>query len=279
MARLPNSEVCVLGFLESVKRTFNIAGCEVAVAADDEVYSPMDRVTGNVLITGGQYEQSGDAIRFELKEFWTETRSTGKSTTTVTVYKVHETVTLCGPFSIEPRSEHGHAFDVALPRNARPSRRGSGWCLVVTLDIPGARDPKGTVKLEVEPPEEFLAIVQACDFELGFKEDERKRGWRAKTGATHFRLRPPRLLEPELDYLALDLSQDEGGGVSMVLTFDLQEKSLGDYFKAIFNRDRVRKTIQLTHEQIWLRENEVNTEAISKTIGQVMQEVIDARPR
>ena len=42
-----------MGFLESIKRTFNIAGCEVAVAADEEVYSPMDRVTGNVLITGG----------------------------------------------------------------------------------------------------------------------------------------------------------------------------------------------------------------------------------
>lgn len=269
-----------MGFLESVKRTFNIAGCEVAVVVDDEVYSPMDRVTGNVLITGGQYEQRGDAIRFELKEFWTETRSTGKSTTTVTVYKVHESVTLCGNFCIQPRSEQGYPIDVSLPRNARISQRGTGWCLVVTLDIPGARDPKGTVKLKVEPAEEFLAIVQACcDFELGFKENERKRGWSSSTSATHFRLRPPRLLEPELDYLTLDLLQDEGGGVTATLTFDLQEKSLGDYFKAIFNRDRVRRTIQLTHEQIWIGENIVNTEAITKAIGQALEEVIGARQR
>ena len=129
-----------------------------------------------------------------MKEFWTETRSTGKSTTTVTVYKVYESVELCGRFAIQPRSEHGCPFDVALPRNARISRRRSGWCLVVTLDTPGARDPKGTVKLDVEPAEEFLAIVNACDFELAFKEDERKRGWRSLTGATHFRLRPPRVL-------------------------------------------------------------------------------------
>lgn len=269
-----------MGFLDSVKRTFNIAGCEVAVTVDEEVYSPMDRVTGNVLITGGEYEQHGDAIRLEMKEFWTETRSTGKTTTTVTVYKVHESVSLCGQFSIEPRSEQSYAFDVALPRNARLSRGGSGWCLVVALDIPGAKDPKGTVKLDVEPAEEFLAIVEACcGFEMGFKEDERKRSWSVSTCATHFRLRPPRLLEPELDYLALDLRQDENGGVSGTLTFDLQEKSLGDYFKALFNRDRVKKTIAFTHKQIWLSGNEVNTQSISETIGRALQEVIDARQR
>lgn len=268
-----------MGFLESVKRTFNIAGCDVAVAVDEDVYSPMDRVTGNVSITGAKYEQKGDAIRFELKEFWTEVRSTGKTTTTVTVYKVHETVTLCGAFAIAPQSEHSYAFDVALPRNARISTRGTGWCLVVTLDIPKAKDPVGVVKLNVEPAEEFLAIIEACDYPLGFKEDEKKRSWRPSTSATHFRLRPPRMLEPELDYLALDLLQGDAGGVSATLTFNLQEKSISDYFKALFRRDRVKKTVELTHAQIWRRQDEANTEAIAETIGLAMQEVIDARPR
>ena len=69
-----------MGFLESVKRTFNIAGAEVCVQTKDDVYSQNDVVTGNVLIQGGQYDQEAQSIRLDLKEFWTETRSTGKST-------------------------------------------------------------------------------------------------------------------------------------------------------------------------------------------------------
>ena len=73
-----------MGFLDSVKRTFNIAGAEVCVLTEDDVYSQFDVVTGKVLIQGGRYDQEVQSIRLDLKEFWTETRSTGQTTTTVT---------------------------------------------------------------------------------------------------------------------------------------------------------------------------------------------------
>ena len=94
-----------MGFLESVKRTFNIAGTEVCVLTEDDVYSQCDVVTGQILIQGGQYDQQVQSIRLELKEFWTETRSTGKTTTTVTVYKTHETVDLAGASTIETATQ------------------------------------------------------------------------------------------------------------------------------------------------------------------------------
>lgn len=268
-----------MGFLESVKRTFNIAGAEIAVVTEDEVYSQFDRVAGSVCIKGGEYEQSGRGIKLELKEFWTETRSTGKTTTTVTVYKVHEVVALAEQFSLRPRSEQSYPFDVALPRNARISTRSTGWCLVVSLDIPGAKDPTGRVKLSVDPAEEFLAIVEACEFELGFQENRKRRCWKRSTGGTCFRLLPPHLLKPELDYLQLELFQAEDGGVSGTLTFDLQEKSLGDYFKAIFNRDQVRKPIQLSRSQLFTGDDQANTKTISKVVGECLELVISERQR
>ena len=134
-----------MGFLESVKRTFNIAGTEICVQTEDEVYSQRDVVTGTVLVEGGQYDQEVQSIRLELMEFWTEVRSTGKSTTTVTVYKKHITVELAGAITIERDSEHGYAFEVRLPRNARISTKGAGWLLKVQLDIPKAIDPSGQV--------------------------------------------------------------------------------------------------------------------------------------
>ena len=127
-----------MGFLESVKRTFNIAGTEVCVQTKDDVYSQYDVVTGKVLIQGGQYDQEAQSIRLDLTEFWTETRSTGKSTTTVTVYKTHETVDLAGASTIASRSENSYAFEVRLPPNARVSTKSTGWLLKVRLDVPKA---------------------------------------------------------------------------------------------------------------------------------------------
>ncbi|MCH7700851.1 MAG: sporulation protein [Planctomycetes bacterium] len=266
-----------MGFLESVKQTFNIAGTEVCVQTEDDVYSQCDVVTGKILIQGGQYDQDVQSIRLELKEFWTEARSTGKSTTTVTVYKTHETVDLAGAGTIERQSEHSYEFEVRLPPNARVSTKSTGWLLKVRLDVPKAIDPSGDVKLTVEPAEELLAIVQACESSLRFEESLRHRRWDAKTSATHFRLLPPDVLKSELDYLRLELMLGDDGSVNGTLVFDLQEKSIGDYFKALLNRDQVKRPLHLTREQIFTNRGDPNSQAISKVIGDAMQEVVQER--
>lgn len=94
-----------MGILDSVKRAFNISGAVITVAMDDAVYSQNDPVSGQVIITGRELEQSGKSITLELKEFWTESRSNGKTTTTVTVFKTHDTVKLADAFTIKPNSE------------------------------------------------------------------------------------------------------------------------------------------------------------------------------
>ncbi len=266
-----------MGFLDSVKRTFNIAGAEVCVLTEDDVYSQFDVVTGKVLIQGGQYDQEVQSIRLELKEFWTETRSTGKSTTTVTVYKTHQTVDLAGASTIASNTEHSYAFEVRLPPNARVSTKSTGWVLKVRLDVPRAIDASGSVKLTVEPAEQMLAIVEACESSMQFEESLRHRRWDAKTTATRFRLLPPNLLRSELDYLRLELKIEEDGSVSGTLVFDLQEKSIGDYFKAILNLDQVKRPLCLSLGQIFNDRGDPNSLVISKAIGDAMQEVLEHR--
>ena len=266
-----------MGFLESVKRTFNIAGTEICVLTEDDVYSQRDVVTGKVLVEGGQYDHDVRSIRLVLNEFWTEIRSDGKNTTTVTVYKAHKTVELAGAITIERDSGHSYAFEVALPPNARVSTKGAGWLLKVQLDISKAIDPSGAVKLTVEPAEEMLTIVEACESSMRFVESLRHRGWDAKTAATHFRLIPPDVLRSELDYLRLELKLKEDGSVSGTLVFDLQEKGIGDYFKAIFNLDQVKRPLYLSSGQIFSDGGEPNCPAISKAIGEVIREVVEQR--
>ena len=117
-----------MGFLQSFKQTFNIAGVEIAVQTEDEIYSQGDLVRGHIHLHGGQYERSGQAITLELKEFWTETRtiSTGKTTTTttVTVDQTHQEIELAPAFTLPPEGEYAYPFEVQLPLNARISSRG-----------------------------------------------------------------------------------------------------------------------------------------------------------
>ena len=85
------------------------------------------------------------------------------------------------------------------------------------------------------------------------------------------------MLRSELDYLRLDLELEEDGAVSGTLVFDLQEKSIGDYFKAIFNRDQVKRPLHLSREQIFADGGDPNHPAIRKAIGEVIKEVVEQR--
>ncbi|MGY8656587.1 MAG: hypothetical protein ACKVJX_23475 [Verrucomicrobiia bacterium] len=82
-------------------------------------------------------------------------------------------------------------------------------------------------------------------------------------------------MKKELDYLRLQLLQSDDGGITGELVFDLQEKSIGDYFKAIFNRDQVTAPLALSREQLFLPDSAANTKAIADVIGSAMVKVIE----
>ncbi len=266
-----------MGILEGLKRTFNIAGSKIVVTLEDDIYSQFDSIRGEVVITAPEYRQAGAAINLELKEFWTETRSSGKTTTTVTVHKPHVEVALHGAFDFEPESQHRFPFEVGLPENCRISTASTGFCLFVTMDIPNAIDPKERLVLDVQPAEEFLAIIEACEEHLRFQEREKSRHWHPRSSRTYFRLMPPEVLKPELDYLAFEMSQAADGSVEGDLIINLQEKSIMDYFKAILRKDRIRRQFHLTAAQLLAQDGRANSGEIALVIGGVLQEVIDAR--
>lgn len=265
-----------MGLVESFKRAFNISGAEITVSLDDAVLSQNDAISGEVAIAGGQLDQSGKAITLELKEYWTESQynAATKTTTTVTRYRTQDTVNLAGAFTVAPRSEQRFRFETKLPLNSRISTSSTGWVIQVSLDIPGAVDPRGHVKLDVLPCEEMAAVLETCESVMRFEESARHRQWNSKTQETWFRMIPPQALKKELDYLRLQLLQTDDGGLSGELVFDLQEKSIGDYFKAIFNQDKVKEPLALSREQLFLPEGAANTQAIAEAIGSAMVKVI-----
>ena len=266
-----------MGILEGLKQTLNIAGSKIIVVTEDQIYSQFDLIRGEVLVTAPEYKQPGNSIHLELTEFWTETRSTGKTTTTVTVYKTHAEVALQGIFDFEPRSQHRFPFEVKLPRNCRISTGDTGWCLAVSMEIPKAIDPTERVVLEVQPAEEFLALIAVCEERLRFQERQKSRQWNARSSKTYLRLMPPEELKSALDYLAFEMAQADDGGVEGELIFNLQEKSMVDYFKAIIGKDKIRRPFRLASSQLYFQDGRVNSTALAVFIGGLLKEVIDQR--
>ncbi|MDB4459122.1 sporulation protein [bacterium] len=268
-----------MGIIDSFKRTFNISGADITIVLDDANYSQDDDVSGEVFIRGGELDQSGGTIKLELKEFWTEVRSDGKNTTTQTVYKTHESIILATAFTIPPKSEQHFQFNTKLPLNSRISAAGTGWQIWVSLDISGAVDPKGYLTFPVAPSEEIQAVLETCETSLRFTESENHRRWSNTTNEAIFRMIPPEILKPELDYMRVQLVKTDDGGLQGQLVFDLQEKSITDYFKALFNKDKVTVPLLLTHKQLLLSDGLPNTQAISEVIGTAMRKVISDNSR
>ena len=268
-----------MGLLDSLRHTFNINGAEISVLLADEVHSQYDVVAGEVIIRGRELKQEANSVILELKEFWTESQynAATKTTTTVTKYRTHETIGLAGRVTVNNGSELRYPFETRLPLNSRITQSGMGWQIWVSLDIPRAVDPKGHVSLDVRPGEEFRPLVEACESVLKFNESQRHRRWNARTGVTSFRMLPPEVLKKELDFMQLELRQTDDGGVEGTVVFDLQEKSIGDYFKAIFNQDKVREPLQLSKEQLFLPDGEANLKAVAEVVGPLMVETISER--
>lgn len=261
--------------LDALKKTLNIAGAQTGVETEREAYAQGDRVAGAVRITAPASRRAGDAIELALKEFWTETRSTGKSTTVVVVDKTHETVVLHGPFDFESTSTHTFPFEVHIPVNGRISTKDAGWNVTVSMKIPKAIDPSGQVVLDVSPGRAISTVVTSCEQRLGFAERRDKRSWSQSTLRTSIRLLPPVVLKSELDFLTLALSETTEGGVEGELIFNLQEKRLRDHLRNLLGKGKVRWPITLSQQDVFQPDGSANDARIVRAIGTVLRSVVE----
>jgi sporulation-control protein spo0M len=251
-----------------IKKTFNISGCTISIQPDKSEFHQGDKVNCEVLITGGEFEQNADEITLALEESWVE--GSGDNSRTVRIDRVKEAV--ASNVSLKPGESHRFEFSAQLPDNSRHSSGSSttGWCLVVNVDVSNARDPKERLNIKVIPHREFLAIYNACISILRFTHNSSEFDyWKV-------RFIPPNALLAELDCLDLDLSQ-EGLTTNCELIFDLQEKSVADYFKMVFNQDKVKREIQFSRDELFNSSGEANHQGIAKKIAAEMKQVIEGR--
>ncbi len=264
-----------MGLWEGIKRTFNIGGAKVGIFTASGSFSQGGEVNGQVLIKCGGYEISGNSIRILLEEFWQEQRGSGKNRHTVTVREPRDSVVFSRKFAMEKETEYAYQFTMKLPRNARLSTGSTGWSLLVSLDVPNAIDPEKRMVVKVGPAKEFLAVSKSCQDSMNFKEKESS--WRWSSYNTCFRLLPPEDLKKEFDYISFELAQIGDGGVAGSVTFNLQEKFLKDYFKAMVGMDNITYKLSLGREELLKADGSVKSDAMSSKLRPLIQKIINDR--
>ena len=266
-----------MGFLDDVKRAFNIGGCRLTINTNSQFHPQGSLVEGEIHLEGGGLDQTCSLMCVELEEFWTESRGSGKNRSRVTVYRTREREVLGRNISILPGDRSSYQFSLKLPANSRLSTSTTGWRLKVSLDIPGAIDPCSTLSLKVTGAGEFKAISAACSEMFQMREKENSWKW-GDMQSTYFRMLPSNELGREFDYIAFSLRQVEGtGGVHGKIIFNLQEKSFKDYLKAMLFMDRIEKPLALGREQLFCDDGTVKSLAVRDAIEPMIREIVKSR--
>ena len=217
-----------------LKKTFNISGCDIVIEPDRSVYHQGDCINCSIRITGSQeYEQVAKEISISLEESWE--KGSGKNRRTIRKEITSEVVD--NQTVLKSDVTKRYSFSAQLPQNCRLSDPSDslGWCIVVKLDVARAIDPIERISVEVIPHREFLAIEHTLESALKFE----KKGSFFTSGE---RFVAPPALKNELDFIDLHCEQN-GDETNCKLVFDLQEKSIADYFKTIIRLDKVKSEI------------------------------------
>ena len=156
-----------------------------------------------------------------------------------------------------------------MPSNCRlsdSSDYSSGWCLVVKIDVPRAKDPVERLSIEVIPHREFLAIQHTLVNTLKFEKKD-------NFFISRNRFIPPAALKSELDCINLNFYQD-GINTKCELVFDLQEKSIADYFKMLVRLDKVKREIIFSQSELLDENLKPKDHIIAKKISNEIEQVL-----
>jgi sporulation-control protein spo0M len=262
-----------MGIFDTIKSTFNLGGITIAVSLTDEVCRLGTPVTGQICLKGGEYPQSPNGLRIGLEEFWRESQGTGKQRHEVPVIREEASSMLASHLQVEPGVELALPFSLALPRHARLSQenRQHGWRLRVEMDLPGAVDPFLVQTLVVGPSPEIEVLIGILTRDLKWTEVPGRRHWDQETRVFALFLQPLPELEKDFDDLTIFCTETPGGW-DMGFEFDLQEKSLGDWFRSLVFMDQVTRRMEVTLADLDPRNPEANA-AFGVRLAAVMKEL------
>ncbi|MFC1721726.1 sporulation protein [Patescibacteria group bacterium] len=248
----------------STKLTMNLSPLEVPQGG---------KVTGSILLVGGQVEQNVNAVKAQLVRLWIEEEEVrvdddGGShyeTRRVTRHDVVQDNVVSSSFIIKPEEQKQFPVEIEIPLHANINDDDNWWEAWGVAEIGKGKDSKQGVKLAILPSAmmtQFQVIVTS-QLQWGFK-DIRPAG---SDGQVQMNYNPPAELGQMLDEIRCVL-RNSSGQLYLNLVLDFKAKKFGDYFKALVGKDD--KAASLAFSEADLQNNQA---AIVDTVKQKLQQL------
>lgn len=209
------------------KRIFNIGGPQIDLVIQESIYYPADLIRGELLITAPEYGQNIRSITLSLKEFWVEYSIRGGTDVGIRAdrYREYDSATLAKDFVFYPGMQYRFPFEIRLPANCRVSSEESGWRLGVVINTFRQFASRADFDVNVQLSKTLQTIIEDIETSTKFVEVPRGRKYIPDLSAMRFIFRPPEHLQPGLQYLELDLSLTEEGGIKGSILYRMNENS------------------------------------------------------
>ncbi|MEJ2246950.1 MAG: sporulation protein [Acidobacteriota bacterium] len=217
-----------MSFVSFVKRILNIGGPQIDLVTQDSEYFPSEWIRGELLITAPEYRQKIKSIAINLEDFWNESVMSGIRATRASRYHRHDSITIVNDFVFLPMVKYQFPFEVQLPANCRVSSVESGWRLDVIISTFGSPISRAAFNIDVQLSKVLQQIIEAIETDTKLVEVPRGRKYIPENSATRFVFMPIEHLQSVLQYLMLDVSLTEEGGIKGNILFNMSESgSLG----------------------------------------------------
>ncbi len=258
--------------LAAIRRYLNLGGVRLSIIASERLFFQGDRVEGSVTLQGGDYEQQARSLHLNFLEFWIV--QSGKHRYTKT--ESHQTRQLSEVFLIRPGESREFPFTVFLPSNCRLSRPDCGWWLMAELDIQKTRKIRQKLPIDVQPAGELIGLIKALEKGPQLRENPKKRLWDPKTGEVRIHLTPPESLRGELDSVRI-YGRQEGDDMAGRFVFNLQEKTLLDYARAVAGQDRISVGFRFPRSRLFLPDGSLDPVGINEEFARALEQALRGR--
>jgi sporulation-control protein spo0M len=228
-----------MGLFKKMGAKLGIGAATVTLEIEKDGYAWGEVVRGVARVQAGNAEQHASEIQAAVLEHWETRDSDGDREDN---YRRYNEVTLANDVTLTPGAEQSFPFQVEVPAGVS---LGTNWFAEARVKIQGGADRSGATGFKLLPPEGIRGLMrafeQAADFNLNARSNN-------QTEVT-LDYRPSRELQKQFDGVKFIVTEADGR-VAGVMEVNPQEKSMGDRFKALLKKDRVRHEIAFSADSL-----------------------------
>lgn len=210
-----------------------IGNAKVDTQLDNDQLVPGEKLSGKIVVEGGNVEQQVDQINLFLM---TEAAREIDDKKIYEKLKL-ETFTVGDSFTIGEGEKKELDFQFHLPVHTPPTIGRTKVWIQTGMDVPNAIDPKDRDFIQVEPHRNMSIVLEALTNELGFRlkkaEMEYSRRYRY---VQEFEFSPGQEFRSDLDELEVMFFMWEGS-IELVLQVDRRAKGLVSLFAEALEMD------------------------------------------